>query len=148
MMPKALPDEIYGRLTRTTEEGSQLFDALDFAGALKMYEAAWELLPEPKEEWNAALWVLAAIGDCHFYLNDFLAARRVLQSALHLPGAIGNPFLHLRLGQTEFELGDTTRAADELIRAYAIEGPELFADQDPKYLSFLATKADLQSHRA
>lgn len=147
MTPKELPDPVYDLLTRTTEAGSQLFDALDFAGALKKYEEAWGLLPEPKDEWNAALWVLAAIGDCHFYLNDFLKAQQVLQAALRLPDAIGNPFLHLRLGQTEFELGNTTRAADELIRAYAVEGPELFADQDPKYLSFLATKADLNSHR-
>lgn len=59
---------------------------------------------------------------------------------MHCPGAIGNPFVHLRLGQAQFELGDMTRAADELARAYMGAGDEIFEEQDPKYLAFLKTK--------
>jgi hypothetical protein len=57
--------------------------------------------------------------------------------AMHCPNAIGNPFLHLRLGQCRFELGDTDRAADELARALLIESPKLFEGEDPKYLQFV-----------
>lgn len=60
-----------------------------------------------------------------------------------MPGGVGNPFLHLRLGEIALELGDEARAADELIRAYAVGGPEAFQSEDPKYLRFLASKAVL-----
>ena len=61
---------------------------------------------------------------------------------MHFPNAIGNPFLHLRLGQCQFELGNLDRAADELMRAYMAGGPELFEDEDARYLRFLATRAE------
>jgi hypothetical protein len=36
-------------------------------------------------------------------------------------------------------------AADELMRAYMGAGPEIFAEQDPKHLRFLQTRAkDIQ----
>src|SRR5262249_9180277 len=69
-----------------------------------------------------------------------------LSNAMHCPGAIGNPFLHLRLGQCQFELGALDRAADELMRAYMGAGADIFKDQDPKYLKFLQSRAqDVQA---
>jgi hypothetical protein len=41
------------------------------------------------------------------------------------------------------ELGDHDRAADELMRAYMGGGPDIFDEDDPKYLAFLRTRADL-----
>ena len=51
---------------------------------------------------------------------------------LHCPGAIGNPSIHMRLGQVEFELGNLERAAEELARAYLQQGQNVFASEDPK----------------
>ncbi|MFJ8473288.1 hypothetical protein [Kitasatospora sp. NPDC094011] len=59
------------------------------------------------------------------------------------PDGLGNPYVHLRLGQTTFELGDHDRAADELIRAHLGGGPELFREDDPTYRGFLRSRADL-----
>jgi hypothetical protein len=64
---------------------------------------AWDLLPEPKTEWEAATWILAAVGDANFLGADYVAGRDNLATAMHCPGAIGNPFMHLRLGQCQFE---------------------------------------------
>jgi hypothetical protein len=61
---------------------------------------------------------------------------------MRCPEAIGNPFIHLRLGQTQFELGNKDRAADELMRAYMGAGAEIFAEEAPKYLEFLGTVAE------
>ena len=108
-----------------------------------MFEAAWRLLPEPAEEWNAALWILAAIADCHFLQGDFGSAHRVLVDAIRRAGGLANAFIHLRLGESELELGNEARAADELIRAYALAGLQAFEGEDPKYLAFLATRAEL-----
>src|SRR3954468_308485 len=78
--------------------------------AIEYYEAAWCLLPEPETEWEAATWILAAIGDTHYLSGQFEHGRDALLKAMHYPEAIGNPFLHLRLGQCQFELGNRERA--------------------------------------
>ena len=78
-------------------------------------------------------------GDTEFLRGSHEAAREALSHAMHCPDAIGNPFLHLRPGQAQFELGNFERAADELIRAYALGEEEMWAGEDPKYLDFLAT---------
>jgi hypothetical protein len=97
------------------------------------------LLPEPKTDWEAATWILGAIGDANFLGKDYLAGRENLSMAMHCPDAIGNPFLHLRLGQCQFELGNLDRAADELARAYMGAGDEIFEGAE-KYLAFLKTR--------
>ena len=56
------------------------------------------------------------------------------------PEGFGNPFLHLRLGQTEFELGNHDQAANELTRAYGPDGAWIFESEDPKYFEFLKTR--------
>jgi hypothetical protein len=70
-------------------------------------------------------------------MGDFERARTALQDAMHCPGAIGNPYIHLRLGETQFELGNIDRAKDELARAYMGGGDEVFEGDDPKYLRFI-----------
>jgi len=82
----------------------------------------------------------AAIGDANFLSGDYQAGRDNLTTAIHCPDAIGNPFFHLRLGQCQYELGNQDRAADELARAFLLEGEALFAEEDPKYLEFVKTQ--------
>ena len=135
-----LSDSIHAEIQRLCGEGDELTQSDRYSKALERYWAAWELLPEPKTEWDAATWLLAAIGDANFLGGDFKAGRDNLNTAMHCPDAIGNPFLHLRLGQCQFELGDLDHAADELTRAYMAEGEQLFEREDPKYLAFLKTR--------
>jgi tetratricopeptide (TPR) repeat protein len=132
-----LDDAIHDQIRSLCARGDDLADDGHFAEALEAYWSAWDLLPEPHTAWEAATWILAAIGDVNFLQGNFEAGRDNLAMAMHCPNAIGNPFLHLRLGQCRFELGDTDRAADELARALLIESPKLFEGEDPKYLQFV-----------
>lgn len=59
--------------------------------------------------------------------------------AVRCPDGLGNLFIHLRLGECAFELGQISRAEDELTRAYMGAGREIFADEDPKYFKHLQT---------
>jgi len=140
-MPE-LSDALHARIVDLTRKGDELAAETKYAEALGEYLTAWDILPEPKEQWEAATWILAAIGDANFLSHDFEAGRDNLSAAMRCPDAIGNPFLHLRLGQCQFELGVLDRAADELARAYMAEGKELFADEDPKYFDFLKKRLD------
>lgn len=137
-----LSDETHAKIQRLCALGDENAGAKQFSEALQSYWAAWDLLPDPKTEWEAATWILAAVGDANFLGKDYVAGRDNLSVAMGCPGAIGNPFLHLRLGQCQLELEDFDRAADELMRAYMGAGVDIFKDQDPKYLRFLQSKAE------
>lgn len=132
-----LSDELHQKITMLCESGDAHAEQGRYSKALSDYWAAWDLLPEPRNDWQAATWILAAIGDANFLSGDFVAGRDNLSSAMHCPDAIGHPFLHLRLGQCQLELGDHRRAADELARALILEGPQFFDDEDPKYLDWI-----------
>ena len=136
MKMNQLDDALHQQITEHCERGDHSAESEQYLEAVGHYDQAWSLLPEPKTQWEAATWILASIGD------DFAAAHEALTACMYCPGAIGNPFIHLRLGQAQFELGNEPRAADELMRAYMGAGPEIFEDEDPKYLRFLATKAE------
>ena len=138
-----LPESIYDPLKRHCAQGESHFETGHYSEAMGEYNAAWMLIPDPKNEWEASTWVLAALADTCIRLDRLEKAREALLYAMTCPGGLGNPFLHLRLGQVSLDLGDEDRAADELIRAYMAEGEEIFAAEDPKYLSFLASRAQL-----
>ncbi|MNJ91806.1 hypothetical protein D3C87_94610 [compost metagenome] len=138
-----LDDKTYAEIQDLCAKGDELAEQSDFGAALDHYWNAFDLVPEPKTHWDTTTWILTAIGDTNFLANDFQAGVDNLTSVMHCPGAIGNPFIHLRLGQCQFETGNLNRAADELTRAYAIEGEGLFSEEDPKYLEFLKTRIDL-----
>jgi len=134
-----LSNEIHKRIQALWKKGDSLADEGQYSAALEQYWAAWDLLPEPQSDWEAATWILAAIGDANFLGGDYVAGRDNLSFAMRCPDAIGNPFLHLRLGQCQFELGNLDRAADELTRAYMGAGSDIFEGED-KYFEFLKTR--------
>lgn len=136
-----LPDATYRHIKDLCAEGDALANRHAFREAVEIYQEALQLVPEPKEEWQASTWILAAIGDALFLWGEYDYALRALQDAMICPGGLGNPFLHLRLGQAQFELGEHDRAADELMRAYMGAGEEIFSTENPKYRAFLAARA-------
>ena len=58
-------------------------------------------------------------------------------------GATGNPFYYLRLGQSQYEIKNYKRAAEELIRDCTLTGMELLKDEDLKYFEFLKTQISI-----
>lgn len=137
----ALPASVHEEIKRLCAAGDERAEQRAYADALTSYWAAWDLLPEPKTEWEAATWILVAIGDANYLGGDYVAGRDNLSNAMRCPGGIGNSFIHFRLGQCQFELGNQDRAADELMRAYMGAGREIFDEDDPKYFKFLASRA-------
>lgn len=138
-----LDASIYAEVKRFCSLGDSLVDAGKPQEALKEYNNAWKLIPHPPNEWEASTWVLGAIGDTCFQVGDYLSARKALDFVMSCPGAIGNPFLHLRRGQVLFEMKELDGAADELIRAYMGAGDDIFSNEEPKYYQFLKQRAEL-----
>ena len=116
------------------EQGYSYFDQGDIKLAIRQFYSAWTLLPKPQTDWEQAGWVLTALGDAYFAKGDFSSGREALISALHCPKAEGNPVIHLRLGQCEYELGDLEQARQQFLLSKQNGGEQLFANEDPKYL--------------
>ena len=110
--------------------------------AFGYFSSALELLPEPRERWNAAGWILSRMGECYFRAKSYSRATTLYADLMYCPGALGNPWVHLRKGQVHFETGQLDRAADDLMRAYMGGGKAIFGHEDPKYYEFLRTRAD------
>lgn len=142
-MTTELDDEVYEKIKRYSAAGDALASQGRYEDAVEQYNEAWRLIPDPRNNWAAATWVLAAIGDALFLSGNMPKAREAFEYAMTCPDALGNPFIHLRLGQILYELGELDRSADELMRAYMGAGAEIFLPDDPKYLQFLGTRAQL-----
>ena len=132
-----LDEALHSSIAALSKTGDDYAESGEYDLALEKYREAFALLPPPFERWEAATWILTAIGDTLFSKGDYGRARGTLQEAMCCPGAIGNPFIHLRLGQAQLELKSIERAKDELARAYMGGGDEIFKDEDPKYLLFI-----------
>lgn len=135
-----LPDSVHEEIKALSSEGDLLADKQDFAEAVSKYSKAWALIPEPKTDWEASTWVLAALGDAYFLSAHFEFGADAFEQALACPGGFGNPFVHLRLGQCELERGAAPKAAEHLARAYMLEGKEIFAREEAKYFEFVKTR--------
>jgi tetratricopeptide (TPR) repeat protein len=132
-----LPESLYQEILVLSHEADRALDPGGFDTALGLYNDALQLVPEPLNDWNATTWLLASIGNAAFFAGYFDVAIEALTDAVLAPNGLGNPFIHLRLGQSSFELGDFRRAADELLRAYMALGDKCFEREDPKYREFL-----------
>jgi len=77
-----LDDSVHEEVQRLCAEGDERAQAGNYPDALKRYWAAWDLLPEPRTQWEAATWILAAVGDANFLSGDFAAGRDNLALAI------------------------------------------------------------------
>lgn len=136
-MANELSDDVHHEISRICKNADQLVETGDFKTGREQYWIAFDLLPDPKEDWEAATWIMAAIGDSFFLQEDYEHARDAFMDAVRCPGGLGNVFIHLRLGESYYELGDEKRAADNLTRAYMAGGREVFGEEKPKYFALL-----------
>lgn len=132
-----LPDTVAQPLFECSQAGDEGLKQGEYADAVQHFQAALAVAPKASPPWEGTAWLLASLAEAYFFLGDYGPAYTALTQALHVPGALGTPFLHLRLGQVQFELGELQQAAAELKRAYQARGEEIFADEDDKYLEFL-----------
>jgi tetratricopeptide (TPR) repeat protein len=137
-----MTDEERRPFARCCRRGDRRAQRGRFAAAREAYLAAWELLPEPREQQEEACAVLGSLGDLAFFEGDHTAALRAFDSALRCPGGNDNPYLHLRRGEILLELGDEANAFVSLTRAYHAGGELIFADEDPRYLNFVHGRPD------
>jgi tetratricopeptide (TPR) repeat protein len=134
---KELDTKTHKKIKEFSKLGDSFFDDKNYDLALKQYNFALELVPLPKNDWEASTWLYTAIGDVYFAQNLFDKASNAFYEALNCPGGIGNPFIYLRLGQSLFELNNIEKSEEYLMSAYMLEGKKIFKGEKKKYLKHL-----------
>ena len=133
-----LSHEVGDQLDALAQKGDAAFERGSYRNAIKTYQKGLDLLPEPRNLWEAKLWFTAAIADAYWFLEKYPEALEFLDESLEVEGGHANPFIRLRRGQVLFELGRMEEAREELLKGYKLGGEELFEDEDEKYLDLIA----------
>lgn len=136
---------IKAKLDELAEKGNQFENEEQYEKAIQTWEEGLHLIPEPQQFYSETVWFLAAIGDVRFQQGSYVKAHECFDKARgNLSGeGYGNPFIMLRLGQCCLELGDEKNATEYLLRAYMMEGKEIFdMETEQKYFHFLKTHVD------
>jgi len=131
-----LSAETFAEIDRLANAGQRLLSEGDPDGAFEAFFTALGMLPVPHTVWNASGWLLVAMGTTAIRAGAFKDALEPLRDAMQCPGTVGNPWVHLLFGQVRFELGDP-QAAEDLGRAYAGGGREIFEGLHPKYFALV-----------
>ena len=132
-----LDDLIYNKIVKLSNEGDNLVSRCKFDEAISKYEKALDLLPSSHYLWEAATWLYVAIGDTYFLENKFEIALNFFLEAQKCPNALANPFIYVRIGECFYEKGNFIKAKENLLRAYMLDGEDVFSDADPKYLKYI-----------
>lgn len=140
-----LPKDVALLVDNLCREGDRFAGIDQFDDAIEKYQAAWDLLPTPQNQWSAATWILVSVGDAYFGLKEYDTGAGILRDAIDYPDGAANPYLYLRLGQCLLEIGQLNDAADALEEAFRREGEALFEDEDPKYLTFVKTQLKIMN---
>ncbi|KMY31484.1 hypothetical protein ACZ11_04410 [Lysinibacillus xylanilyticus] len=132
-----LDDQVYDQIVQLCERGNTLVENGQIEKAIEHYIAALDLVPLPKNNWEASTWIYTALGDTYFLNCDYEKAKSDLYNALDCPNGISNPFILLRLGESLFECGEMDKAKEYLLKAYMLEGYKIFFNEDDKYFELI-----------
>ena len=144
-MNDELNDQLYERITDLTERGNDLFDREKYSEAFDLFNNAYELLPEPKDKWDAAEWILASLGDCLFMQGKYREALNYFRAAQTSAEAETNAFVYFRLGQCLYELNQRdAKTVEVFLDAYMLSGKDLFSQANEKYWNFLKEHAIIE----
>lgn len=137
-----LSDELHKKIVTFSEKGNDFFDDDNFSAAQAEYEAAFKLIPLPKNNYEASSWLLAGIGDCLYYQKSYQKALETFKYGEACEGGL-NAFIWLRIGECYAELEDIPNAREFLLRAYMMEGEEMFTEEDVKYQVIIQDLIDM-----
>ncbi|UXN09988.1 tetratricopeptide repeat protein [Bartonella sp. HY328] len=132
-----LPDDIYEEVENLSEQGEELFDNKQIDAAIKTWQQALNLLPKPQQKWAASLWLYAALGDAYQSKGDYQEALSYFERGYQSAEGYLNPYILYSIGTNLYDLNRRDEATDYLLRAYMLEGDEIFDEDGEIYLNYL-----------
>ena len=140
-----LPEDIQEQMEALSEQAEDAFDQERYEEALDIYNRVLAILPEPRERWEAYVWLKAAMGDACFLMDRYDDGLDHFYEAYTAAGPQNmNPFIVYRLGQIYKRLDDEENAVEFLMRAFMLEGEDVFEDEED--LIYLRNRIDLDDY--
>jgi len=134
----ALPLLLNRKMTTLATEGGRLLRQSRYDEATQVFQCALELLPEPRDKWQAGTWLVTMIGNCHFLQRRFADAYYYFREAQRYPGGLESSFLYMRIGECLLEFGCNEAAAvDAFVQAYLLTGADETKLESPRCMQFL-----------
>lgn len=140
LRPTPLPTGLRDAIRALCVEGDAFAAGGYYDEAIADYRNAWALIPAPQILWFESVWVLGALADACFLSGKPIEARQALEYARQCPNGTAIPFLNLRLGQLLYDAGEEGPAATLLMQALREAGPDIFVNEDGRYLAFLKAR--------
>lgn len=140
-----LKDNLYNQIESLSEKGNEAMENERYDEAISFFQQAYNLLPAPKEEWEAYTWIMVSIGDAYFSKQKYQSSLECFRKCYN-NGDVDNPFILLRIGENSLELNDSEMAKEFLLRAYMLEGKKIFKHES-KFLQWLSNNVELKKIR-
>lgn len=127
-------DEVFlQKISDLSKNAKRLTLKGNYQESIKEYQKGLDLLGEQVMKSKYAVMFFSGIGEAYFLEKQWEDALEYYGYAVKSEGGLGEPLIHLRLGQLRFELGQMEKAKDELMRAYMGGGNIMFEGEDSKY---------------
>lgn len=127
----------------TVEKGNELHDEKSYEAALNEYTKAWNLLPEPKLEWEISSWIAACINSAYFDMNVFPKAKKWAEIALQTRRSDIDTAPLIDLGMVCYELKQYDESYKYFDDAYNYGKDRAFKERPKKYLDFYLSKKNM-----
>ena len=139
-MTKALTLEIDSAITVERNKAHNYKKNYDYESAEIHYLKAWDLLPEPKYDWDVSQILIYRISDFYLEWKKFETAIEWAKQVFRTSPSASDGTPHIVFGKIYFESGNVDLALDNFIKAYEVAGKRAFEGEDPKYLKFYREK--------
>ncbi|GAA5093123.1 MULTISPECIES: tetratricopeptide repeat protein [Paenalcaligenes] len=120
-----LQEELYQSLYELADQGNIALDQGRYEEAIVLWQQALDVLPAPVNQWQAAFWLYASMGEALYQLERYDEATAVLEQAAHNPEGKENPYPYYMLGKCAWRSGQD-KAAKYLLKAYDLDGEGIF----------------------
>lgn len=125
------------KISDILKKAKQLTLKGNYHASITEYQKGLALLGEQPMKSKYAVMIFSGIGEAYFLQKKWEDALEYYGYAVKSDGGLGEPLIHLRLGQLRFELGQIEKAKDELMRAYMGGGDLMFKGEDSKYFHLI-----------
>ena len=133
-----LNEELQEKIDELIDSAFIKFEEGKFEESFSLQKRAWDIFPDPKEQWNEAYNIAKYIYTDYLNVGRFNEAKEWLNKMIE-----NNKNLHLEdedvwheTAKYQFEIGEYKDSYDKFKQVVEDAGLRYFEDEDPKYLEF------------
>lgn len=132
-----LEKDVHDKIMKLYKQGEKNEEKCEYEKAFNKYEKAFQMIPEDIEEYDISSLILVSMGDIRFLQGNYSDAKNYYFDAMNYTSGISNPYILFNLGKCFYLQSDFERAKEYFIRAYMMDGMNLFCDENNKYFQLI-----------